>query len=1642
MSALSRWLLIPPVSARLSERYQGYRRHGASPFSAALGCLWTILAWIVFPLEHPRWQRIRAGHKALYPHINAARPRPLDPARYLIQTLWLVMISSAKERHEPRWRSFARLQGVRGRYHQWMDTLPERVRQKTTHLEKEKELGHLSNAARRFILGVIVTFSLILALICITQPFNPLSQFIFLVLLWGVALLVRRMPGRFSALMLIVLSLTVSCRYIWWRYTSTLNWDDPVSLVCGLILLFAETYAWIVLVLGYFQVVWPLNRQPVPLPKEMSQWPTVDIFVPTYNEDLNVVKNTIYASLGIDWPKDKLNIWILDDGGRESFRQFARHVGVHYIARATHEHAKAGNINNALKHAKGEFVAIFDCDHVPTRSFLQMTMGWFLKEKQLAMMQTPHHFFSPDPFERNLGRFRKTPNEGTLFYGLVQDGNDMWDATFFCGSCAVIRRKPLDEIGGIAVETVTEDAHTSLRLHRRGYTSAYMRIPQAAGLATESLSAHIGQRIRWARGMVQIFRLDNPLFGKGLKLAQRLCYLNAMFHFLSGIPRLIFLTAPLAFLLLHAYIIYAPALMIALFVLPHMIHASLTNSKIQGKYRHSFWSEIYETVLAWYIAPPTLVALINPHKGKFNVTAKGGLVEEKYVDWVISRPYIFLVLLNLLGVAAGVWRYYYGPENETLTVIVSLVWVFYNLVILGGAVAVSVESKQVRRAHRVEIAMPGAIAREDGHLFSCTVHDFSDGGLGIKINGQAQVLEGQKVNLLLKRGQQEYVFPTQVVRVTGNEVGLQLMPLTTKQHIDFVQCTFARADTWALWQDSFPEDKPLESLLDILKLGFRGYRHLAEFAPPSVKVIFRSLTALIAWIVSFIPRRPERQARYSRRIGLWLRLNNDDNAMKRKLSWICAAVIGLSAFPAFMTAAAPATPPLINAEPTEPAPANQAPVVAQTAPSREVKLTFAQIAPPPGSMALRGVNPNGSIEFGMRSDEVASKAVLNLEYTPSPSLLPVQSQLKVYLNDELMGVLPVTKEQLGKKTLAQVPINPLFITDFNRVRLEFVGHYRDVCENPASSTLWLDIGRNSALDLTYSMLAVNNDLSHFPVPFFDPRDNRPVTLPMVFADVPDLAQQQAASIVASWFGSRAGWRGQRFPVLYNHLPDRNAIVFATNDRRPDFLRDHPAVNAPVIEMMNHPDNPYVKLLVVFGRDDKDLLQAAKGIAQGNILFRGSSVVVNDVKPLLARKPYDAPNWVRTDRPVTFGELKTYEEQLQSSGLEPAPINVSLNLPPDLYLLRSNGIDMDLNYRYTSPPTKDSSRLDISLNNQFLQAFSLSSTQETNRLLLRLPVLQGLLDGKTDVSIPALKLGAMNQLRFDFQYMNPMPGGSVDNCITFQPVQNHVVIGDDSTIDFSKYYHFIAMPDLRAFANAGFPFSRMADLSYTLAVMPKTPTEAQMETLLNTVGAIGGQTGFPAINLTITDNSAQIADKDADLLIIGAIPDKLKDDKRIDLLVQATQSWVKTPMRQTAFPSIMPDEADRAADAQSTVTASGPMAAAVGFQSPFNDQRSVIALLADSPRGYQLLNDAMNDSGKRAAMFGSVAVIRESGVHSLRVGDIYYVGHLPWFERLWYALANHPVLLAVLAAISVVLLAWVLWRLLRILSRRRLDPDHE
>ncbi|MGE8218360.1 MAG: UDP-forming cellulose synthase catalytic subunit [Stenotrophomonas acidaminiphila] len=837
-----------------------------------LWLLWLLQAmgWALLRLEGPAWQALAPRLPDAFPQLRVYRRwRFGDPLRMLIQAGWLLLVritpQTSHRRHRlaaARRRHVAGLRGAADRgWRRYLDTmrgLPRRVWNSAAWQRARVTLGSLSRRTRRWLTYGVGVATLGLALLCVTQPFSYFAQFVFVLLLWGIALLVRRMPGRYATLILVVLSITVSCRYLWWRYTATLNWNNDFDLACGVVLLAAETYSWLVLMLGYVQVAWPLQRKPSALPADPRDWPTVDVLIPTYNEELSLVRHTVNAALGLDWPADKLRIHLLDDGRRPEFRAFAAQAGVNYITRSDNRHAKAGNLNHALTQLDGELVAIFDCDHLPVRSFLQVTTGWFLRDAKLALVQTPHHFFSPDPFERNLRVFRRDPNEGELFYGLVQDGNDLWNAAFFCGSCAVLRRAAIDDIGGFATETVTEDAHTALRLHRNGWNSAYLRIPQAAGLATDSLGAHVNQRIRWARGMVQIFRIDNPLLGKGLSLFQRFCYANAMLHFLAGIPRLVFLTAPLAFLLLHVYIIYAPAVAILLFVLPHMAHANLTNSRIQGQWRRPFWGEVYETVLAWYIARPTTVALFSPAKGKFNVTEKGGTQAGDRFDWKVAQPYLVLALLNVAGLGFAVWRFLHGPADERGTVIVSSLWVLYNLLIVGGALAVAAEVQQVRRTHRVSQRLPMALRLPDGRTLRGVMHDYSNDGVGLELaRAPAQELAaGTPVTLLLGRGRREFAFAAVVQRSVGARLGLLLRFDDESQRVEFVQCTFARADAWLDWHAGYQPMSLPRSLWSVIKLGWQGYRRIGDFAPIDLDRPMHWSRRAMRWVASFAPQRP------------------------------------------------------------------------------------------------------------------------------------------------------------------------------------------------------------------------------------------------------------------------------------------------------------------------------------------------------------------------------------------------------------------------------------------------------------------------------------------------------------------------------------------------------------------------------------------------------------------------------------------------------------------------------------------------------------------------------------------------------------------------------------------------------------------
>ena len=670
--------------------------------------------------------------------------------------------------------------------------------------------------------------ALLLALV-VSVPLDLTGQLLFSAGSFGAALLLSRTPGRLTTLAMIVLSISASSRYMYWRVTDTVGFTNWVDACFGFGLLLAELYAFLVLLIGYFQTAWPLQRRPVPMPQDVDTWPSVDVFIPTYNEPLEVVKQTVFSAMQMDWPKDRLHVYVLDDGRREEFRDFCEELGVGYLTRDNNAHAKAGNINAALAVTGSDYVAIFDCDHIPTRSFLQICMGWFIRDPKLAMLQTPHHFFSPDPFEKNLDTFHAMPNEGELFYGIVQDGNDLWNAAFFCGSCAVIKRAPLLEVGGVAVETVTEDAHTALKLSRHGYNTAYLELPQAAGLATESLSAHVGQRIRWARGMAQICRVDNPLFGPGLKLGQRLCYFNAMLHFFYGLPRLVFLTAPLAYLFFSAHVFQATAAMITAYALPHLMHASITNSRIQGRFRYSFWNEVYESVLAWYIMRPVLVAFVNPKLGKFNVTAKGGVIEQSYFDWSIARPYLILLLLNLLGFVVGIWRMVaVGPSSEVFTtLVINMVWTAYNIILTSASLAVASETRQVRSTPRVTAALPAALRFADGKTLVCETDDFSQSGVGLRVPNELQLETGSEVHVSLFRSDEEGTFPAQVTFSGGGRLGLRFEGLSLRQQADIARLTFARADAWIDFWGNRQHDKPLTSLKSVMVIGVRGLGQLA-----------------------------------------------------------------------------------------------------------------------------------------------------------------------------------------------------------------------------------------------------------------------------------------------------------------------------------------------------------------------------------------------------------------------------------------------------------------------------------------------------------------------------------------------------------------------------------------------------------------------------------------------------------------------------------------------------------------------------------------------------------------------------------------------------------------------------------------------
>jgi cellulose synthase (UDP-forming) len=245
---------------------------------------------------------------------------------------------------------------------------------------------------------------------------------------------------------------------------------------------------------------------------------------------------------------------------------------------------------------------------------------------------------------------------------------------------------------------------------------------------------------------------------------------------------------------------------------------------IQGKFRHSFWNEVYESVLAWYLLRPTLVTLIAPDTATFNVTAKGGVKGDSYFDWVLARPYILLLLLNLTGMLIGSWLIitHIGDTALLQTVAFNVLWTLHNIVICGASVAVAGEQKQMRASPRVKFSIPATLALPSGHRIVCNTSDFSPDGLGLVMSAPLNIEVGEAVNISLFRGDEEEIFPARIRFTGGTVIGLRFDGLTLEQEVRLSQMTFGRADIWVQkWSDTVP-DSPLVALKQISRLSLRG----------------------------------------------------------------------------------------------------------------------------------------------------------------------------------------------------------------------------------------------------------------------------------------------------------------------------------------------------------------------------------------------------------------------------------------------------------------------------------------------------------------------------------------------------------------------------------------------------------------------------------------------------------------------------------------------------------------------------------------------------------------------------------------------------------------------------------------------------
>ncbi|MDX8481523.1 glycosyltransferase [Mesorhizobium sp. VK24D] len=533
----------------------------------------------------------------------------------------------------------------------------------------------------------------------------------------------------------IVLVLALTARYLIWRATVTIPpASGPANFAVGWLFFAIECAAAIGSALSYITLAhtknrsgeadanlgWLLSRKKVPL---------VDVFICTYNEERAILERTMLGALGMTYPN--FRVWVLDDGRRPWLAALAAELKCHYLARPDNRHAKAGNINNALRHvcaldAPPDFISILDADFVPTSGFLLRSLALF-REDDVGIVQTPQHFINPDPIQANLQASDAWPDEQRYFFDVLMPAKDAWGTAFCCGTSSVIRMRALVEVGGFATESVTEDYLLTLRMKRHGYRTVYLNERLSLGLAPEGIKEYVTQRSRWCLGFMQIMRgPDGPFrLGNGLGFVDRMSLMESFLYWTASyLFRVIGLVIPVLYLLFDIQAVNVEtADGIAHFV-PYYLAQIAVMAWLSGQRVLPVMVDVSQLLAAREVLTAVVVGLFRPRGQKFKVTAKGGDRSGMVIQWQMLIAFATLLGLTLLCIFVSFGGN--GPLQDSS--IVALYWSWYNIVILICAIVVCIERPRLRRNDRLRGASSVTITvGAERQVFQTT--DVSLGGM-------------------------------------------------------------------------------------------------------------------------------------------------------------------------------------------------------------------------------------------------------------------------------------------------------------------------------------------------------------------------------------------------------------------------------------------------------------------------------------------------------------------------------------------------------------------------------------------------------------------------------------------------------------------------------------------------------------------------------------------------------------------------------------------------------------------------------------------------------------------------------------------------------------------------------------------------